>query len=232
MWTHSPFKQNSTQRTSLPRPDKNVRSLEHLLIYFLSASSNGNEPASCLSFARNIPYLTFDTIFSFSRSGEWTRDEYHRSVSSVWTLRRVTSLRSRQARYSRERERGAVLNWRDRQAGKRCSSDDNHTPTSRKQSKAMALLFSGSAFGLTHTHVHTDSFHSCNAATWCLSDHSVALASRLGNEKEGHKSQGHEHSPETCCCTLLWAKGPDRAAFSGITDVLLISIFYPRVPFF
>lgn len=70
-------------------------------------------------------------------------------------------------------------------------------------------LFSGSAFGHSHT--------TLSLLQWCFSDHSLALASRIRN-----KEKVHEHLFETCCCTLLWAKGPDWVTFSGITDVFLM----------
>lgn len=218
-WIHSPFEQNSTQRTSLPRPDNKM------LIYFLSAPSNGNEPATCLSLARNIPCLTFDTIFSFWRSGEWTRDEYHRPVCSVRTSCRVTSLRSRHARYSRC--------WPDaisKQGNGAAVTTITHTHIEETIESDGTFILRECIWTYTHTRTHRlfSLLQRCDlVSVWSQ------RRARVQTQKWEKRSQCHEsHSPETCCCTLLWAKGRDRAAFSGITDVLLICIFYPCVPFF
>lgn len=60
-----------------------------------------------------------------------------------------------------------------------------------------------------HLDFHTQLFHSCNAATWCLSDHSVALASRIRNEKK---------------VTVSWVTSP----WTVIRDLLLHSAVSQR----
>lgn len=109
----------------------------------------------------------------------------------------------------------------------RCFSDDNlthftHTHKKNQAGQLMALLFSGSAFGLTQTTLTPAMLQLGVCFILRITALHLHRESEMRKRSQVHESQVDEHLFKTCCCTLLWAKGPDWAAFSGINDVSFI----------